>query len=85
MRAYALGIQNYLKGGDIARSRANLETFQATFAGRDLYYPDGSSFVETMEVLLGLRDRTAVGEFSMLNVNGDLKAELRRVRYWKQN
>ena len=85
MRAYALSIQNYFKGGNIARARANLETFEAAFPGYDLYYADGSSFSETMEVLLGLRDRTAVGEFSVANVGQTLKAELRRVRYWQRH
>lgn len=85
MRAYALSIQNYLKGGDVARARANLETFEAAFPGYDLYYPDGSSFRETMEILLGLRNRAAVGEFSVANVGQPLKAELRRVRYWQRH
>lgn len=85
MRAYALSIQNYLKGGDIASARSNLETFKAAFPDYDLYYPDGSSFTETMEILLGLRDRGAVGEFSVANVGEEVKAELRRARYWQRN
>ncbi len=85
MRAYALSIQNYFKGGDVAQARANLQTFKGNFQGADLYFPDGSSFVESMEMLLGLRDRTAVGQFSLANVSADLKSELRRVRYWTRN
>ena len=85
MRAYALGVQNRLKGGDVAGARAGLETFRSAYSGHDLYYPDGTSFTETMELVLGLRDRTAVGQFSIANVNGDLKAELRRARYWKRH
>ena len=85
MRSYALSIQDYFKGGDVAKARANLATFMKGFPGSDLYYADGSSFVETMEILLGLRDRMAVGEFSVANVSGELKSELRRVRYWTQN
>lgn len=85
MRAYALGVQNRLKGGDVAGARSALERFQSAFAGSDLYYPNGTSFTETMELVLGLRDRTAVGELSLANVNSTLKAELRRARYWKRN
>lgn len=85
MRAYALGIQNYLKGGDIVAARTNFEKFKSAFAGHDLYYPDGSSFVETMDIMLGLKDRNSVGEFSLVNVNNAVKSELRRVRYWKRN
>ncbi len=85
MRAYALGIQNHFKGGDVEAARRNLATFKEHFADQDLYYPDGASFVETMEVLLGLKDRTAVGSMAMTNVNDELKAELRRMHYWKRH
>jgi hypothetical protein len=85
MRTYALAVQNRLKGGDVTGARDGLEKFKSAYADGDLYYPDGTSFTETMELLLGLRDRTAVGEFSLNNVNGTLKAELRRARYWKRH
>ncbi len=85
MRAYALGIQNHFKGGDVVQARTNLETFKSTFQSADLYFADGSSFVESMEILLGIRDRTAAGEFSVANVSTELKSELRRVRYWTRN
>lgn len=85
MRAYALVIQNRLKGGDIAGARAGLEKFKSAFAGSDLYFADGTSFAETMELVLGLREPTDVGEFSLANVNGALKSELRRARYWKRH
>ncbi len=38
-----------------------------------------------MELVLGLRDRGSLGQFSLANVNGELKAELRRARYWKRH
>ena len=85
MRAYALSIQNYFKGGDVAGARQNLEKLQKAFPGKDLYFADGSSFIDTMKVLLGLTDRSSVGQFSVANVNSDLKAELRRIRYWQKN
>ena len=85
MRNYALGVQNNFKGGDVVQARTNLEKFKSTFADKDLYYADGSSFMDTMEILLGLRDYTALGQFSVANVNGVVKSELRRVRYWKAN
>ena len=85
MQAYGLSIQNYRKGGDVAAARANLARFETTFAGYDLYYPDGSSFIETMAILLDVTDPMAVNEFAMVNVNDALKAELRRARYWSRN
>ena len=85
MRAYALSVQNYVKGGDVVKARANLEKFQQAYSKTDLYFADGSSFVDTMEVLLGLRDRSSLGDFSIANVNSEVKSELRRVRYWNNN
>ena len=85
MRAYALSIQNYFKGGDVAKARDNLAKFKTAFAGNDLYYADGASFSDTMTLVLGEADDAALGEFSVVNVSPELKAELRRVRYWQRN
>ena len=82
-QAYALSVQNYLKGGDVDAARGNLEQLAAAYPGQDLYYPDGSSFIDTMEVLLGLRADHAVARFSDANVNSALKSEMRRVQYWQ--
>ena len=83
MRAYALSIQNYLKGGDVIAARSNLNKFTAAYPQTDIYYPDGSSFIDTMEVLLGTREPSAIGRYSDANVITQLKAELRRVRHWQ--
>jgi len=85
MRAYALASQNYLKGGDVPKARETLENLQSHFPGADLYYPNGASFIETMELLTGMRDRTSNGELNMSNVDDGLKSELRRAQYWKRN
>ena len=85
MRAYALSIQNYLKGGDIVKAKTNLGRFEKAFSGSDLYYPDGSSFTDTMHLLLGLKKRSTRGELAMSNVSKSLKSELRRINYWTRN
>jgi hypothetical protein len=85
MRAYGLSVQNYLKGGDAAGARRNLEHFKQAFPDNDLYYADGSSFRETMGVLLGQADSKDFGQFAVLNVTGSLKDEMRRMEYWKHN
>jgi len=82
-QSYALSVQNYLKGGDVQQARENLDRLTGRFPGKDLYYPDGSSFIDTMEMLLGLLPDHAAGRLSTANVNSDLKAEMRRVQYWK--
>lgn len=83
MRAYALSVQNFLKGGDITNARQNLESFKKHFAGQDLYLADGSSFVQSMDILLGLKERSSVGTLAMTNVSDELKSELRRANYWQ--
>lgn len=85
MRAYGLTVQNYIKGGDAGSARRNLERFKQTFPDKDLYYPDGSSFRETMEVLLGHRDPKDFGQYATINVSSALKDEMRRLEYWKHN
>ncbi len=83
MRAYALSIQNYFKGGDVEHARDNFDRFRKRFADNDFYYPDGTSFTLTMEALLGRKEKWTFGEFSALNINDSLKSEMRRVLYWK--
>ena len=85
MKSYALSIQNYFKGGDVIKARANLNKFKAAYSDHDLYYSDGASFSDTMSLLLGLENDSALGEFSTVNVNPMLKTELRRIRYWQRN
>ena len=81
--AYALSVQNYFKAGDMDKARANLARFRQAFPENDLYYADGSSFTETMELLLGQRDLK--GSFALLNVNDELKDEVLRIDYWRRN
>lgn len=83
MQAYAVSVQNYLKAGDVASARGNLESFKTAFAGKDLYFPDGSSFVQTMDLVLGLADKTDAAPYSVANISSEMKREIRRMRYWK--
>jgi hypothetical protein len=82
MRAFALAVQNHLKAGDPVQARAALETFKEGFADRDLYYADGTSFIETMTVLVGLSDGQTPPDLLLVNVGSKLRAEIRRVRQW---
>ncbi len=84
MRAYALSIQNYFKAGEMVQARENLGRFRQAFPQNDLYYADGSSFSATMEVLLGERESDGRASFAMLNVNDELKDEVRRIDYWRR-
>ncbi len=85
LRASALAVQNRFKGGDIAGARAGLARLQKAFPDQDLYDAESRSFIDTMEVLLGLREETALGAFSSANVGALIKRELRRARHWRHN
>jgi hypothetical protein len=85
LRASALAVQNRLKGGDIAGARGGLARLQKAFPDQDLYDAESHSFIDTMEVLLGLREETALGAFSSANVGALIKRELRRARHWRHN
>ncbi|NQV78933.1 MAG: hypothetical protein HQ495_00170 [Alphaproteobacteria bacterium] len=85
MRTYALSIQNNIKGGDLAAARAALDRFGETFAGHDLYFGDGSSFLETADLLLRGNDATDSVDLTGPNISDSLRTELRRVRYWVRN
>lgn len=83
MRIHALSTVNYLKGGDIAAARRSLDGFKRDHPDRDLYFGNRTSFVETTEILLGRVGEYRLGQFAALNVDNDVKREVRRVNYWK--
>ena len=84
-RAYALSALNYLRAGDISAAHESLKKLQKGFPGKDLYLADGASFIDSMETLIGVKNRQSVNEFPMRNISGELKKELRRIRYWKNH
>ena len=83
MRVGALATLNFLKGGDAEKARHSLEQFKTSFPKKDLYFTDGSSFVQTTELLLGNSGKIGFGRFSTMNVNTDVKNEMRRLSHWK--
>jgi len=85
MQAYAIGILNYIKAGDIQKAQANLSTFKTAYSGYDLYLPSGASFIDTVDVLTGQSTATPRSKLAMLNLSEDLRAELQRARFWKHN
>ncbi len=84
MRAYALGIQNYLKAGDVEKASQGFQRFNQQFPEQDLYFTDGSSYKETMRALLGQVTTNEYGRYSLLNASAALKGEMRRINHWKQ-
>lgn len=85
MRNYALAVLNYARGGDMSKARQSLQTFEATFVGRDIYLRNGASFIDTVGVLVDRHEGSDFGRYSTLNVSRDLKDEMRRVSHWSAN
>ena len=84
MRAFGLAVQNRLKGGDVRGARAALDRFRDRFAGRDLYFEDGTSFLDTMEALLVAGGESGRPAPSTANLPAALKDELHRVAAWRR-
>jgi len=85
MRAMALSIQNFIKGGDPGAAAENLRAFRERFPNKDLYLPNGASFTASMSALLGQTDDSKLGQLSTLNTSSVVKDELRRMRHWQHN
>ena len=85
LRAFAVAVQNRLKGGDVVSARSDLEKLKRGFPDQDLYLADGGSFIASMEVLLGIRGQDGIEPFALANIPGPMKVELRRVRYWQRH
>ena len=85
MKAKALAVQNFIKGGDIQLARLALTDFEASFDGADLIYADGSSFTDTMHALLYRFDDPVSYKLASLNARRKVKDEVRRAWYWQVN
>jgi hypothetical protein len=87
MKVYALSIQNYFIGGDVAIAKTNLEKFRTTFQGKDLIYADGTSFTDTYDVLFSYThsDKKSLLNLASMNAKPSVKDEVRRVWYWENN
>lgn len=84
MRAFALAVQNRLKGGDVQGARMSLDRFRDGFDGRDLYFEDGTSFLDTMAALLVAGGDGGRAAPSTANLPTAVKDELRRISEWRR-
>ena len=64
---------------------ARWEKFKKAFDGHDLYLPNGASFIDSVALLTTKRDDASAQEMAMMNVSSTLRAEIQRVRFWKNN
>ncbi len=85
MQSLALAIMNYFKAGDVASAQSVLGEFKQTYPGQDLFFADGSSFIDSAALLLGELPEQAAGRGSLVNAKADLKSEFRRLQYWQSH
>ena len=83
MKNFALGIQNFVKSGNLNKARENLKLFKNTF-DKDLMYSDGSSFISNMDLLVNYKEPKGELNLAMINANKKLKNELKRSWYWSK-
>ena len=77
MKNFALGIQNFVKSGDLSQANAYLEIFKSKF-DKDLMYPDGSSFTSNIELILNYKNEVDELNLAMINANPN-KNELKEL------
>lgn len=85
LKAIAMGVQNYIKGGNLSKARTMLDQFENIADGADLLYPDSTSFVASMRVLLNANSEKSAIRLATLNAKSELKEEIRRAWYWQTN
>lgn len=84
MRALGLAVQARLKGGDLDGARVALERFETGFEGRDLYFDDGTSFLDSMQALLVAGGDGGRAAPPTANLPVAVKDELRRIADWRR-
>ncbi|MBV1920529.1 MAG: hypothetical protein KUG73_07580 [Pseudomonadales bacterium] len=84
MQVHALMVLNYFKAGDIKSAKLQLRAFELSYPGRDLYFSDYTSFVDSLTLLLGVDSLHSLeGRRKVFNVNPTLASEVSRYRYWQ--
>lgn len=84
MRAYGLAIWARLAGGDPAGAQTGVERFRAAFPDRDLYFDDGTSFLDSVAAILAV-GAGASSPGGGANVAGSVDGELRRLARWRRD
>ena len=84
MQLNALAVVNFIKAGETQMAEMSLAQFRQQFPQQDLLFADYTSFVDTAVALLQHRE-LSVHQLSMLNINKELRQELKRNDYWLRN
>lgn len=82
MQLHGVAIVNLLKSGELVQAKDELSRFKKAYPRADLMFSDGSSLVDSLDLLLGEVPIERAEKDSLVNANHELKAELRRYQYW---
>lgn len=85
MRLHALSVYAYLAAGDAERATVQLQTLELQYPHHDLYLADGSSFVQSLQLLLGEVAISQANPQSLLNASATVKQEIQRIQYWQSH
>ncbi|MBA55691.1 MAG: hypothetical protein CMK89_14645 [Pseudomonadales bacterium] len=80
----AMSVMDYLKAGNVESAREQLKLLRMAFPHHDLYLSDGSSFVDSMLLLLEFSSEES-RRHQLLNTNRTLAMEFKRREYWLQH
>ncbi|MFT6269506.1 MAG: hypothetical protein ACJAVV_002332 [Alphaproteobacteria bacterium] len=84
MKVMADTTLTYIKAGALDEALKELNKFETSFPGKDLYLPDYTSFVDTATALLNSTDLSAQ-RLLVLNISPALRQEIERKQYWLSN
>lgn len=85
MSLAAIALLDAVKGGDGAAAQDQLRRFKARFAGQDLALADGSSFLDTIELIVSGPEGDIGRRHAQRSVSPAVRRELLRARYWARN
>ena len=85
MSLAAIALLDAVKGGDGAGAQDQLRRFKTRFPGQDLALADGSSFLDTIELIVSGPEGEIGRRHAQRSVSLAVRRELLRARYWARN
>lgn len=77
----ALSVLGYIKAGELELASRQLQLMQSAFPHHDIYLQDGSSFIDSMTLLL-TANITNQTQQRLLNTSKAVTSEFKRRQYW---
>lgn len=85
MKLHIQATVDFIKAGELVRAQETLAQFKADYPNKDLYLSNGSSLLDSLDLILGNVDKSLAAKDSLLNAHPVLKGEYRRQQFWEVN